>query len=480
MKNLKRLFAGCMAVAMVFAFTACDDSSDDSSSKEDTVKVAEAEDISDIPDGAETELIYMGVGDLNPTGNNEKSVGLTLFEQKGGTITYSRVTSSNQYTKLGAAVTAGKDVPDLFNYTALAVPSQVIQGFYQPLDDIIDFDDAMWVGIKDTADQFTVNGEHYVVPFSYKPLSLLFYDRTVITENGLDDPQDLYYAGEWDYDAMDDLMSEYVAGASGDEIRYGINGYYAPSYVQQTGETIVTTEDGITYESNLDSAKIASAEERLSNWLKEGYVYESWIGEASEAFETNCLFYAMGEWAAIDTHTPSADDDWGVVPFPSDPSYEGDLLISSASMSDDSVLWVNGSEKAETVKVFYECYRVAQTDPDYQQNEKDKWLENNPYWGEEAYDIISDVSDPETHLMIFDPSYGVSSLMGDDNSGFMSGVSLTNWIYKSTSSADEQGETYTWTQTKEKYANTVESEVASLNEFIQAFITNGTTVAAEE
>ena len=460
-----------MAIAMTFVFTGCPkDDEGESSSKKDQVAVAEAKNIDSIPDGAEKELIYMGVGDLNPVGNNEKSVGLTLFESKGGSIKWSRVTSGNQYTKLGAAVTSGKDVPDLFNYTALAVPSQVIQGFYQPLDEIINFDDPMWAGIKDTADQFVVDGKHYVAPFSYAPLSLLFYNRKLITENGLEDPIDLYDAGEWDYDALDDLMSEYCKGADGDEERFGINGYYAPSYVQQTGETLVMTDDNVTYRSNLDSPKIAAAEERLADWLKQGYVIYDWIGDATTAFQKNLLFYAMGEWAAIDTHTPTESDNWGVVPFPSDPTYEGEKTISSAKMSDDSVLWVKGSEKKDAVKIFYECYRAAQTDTKYLENQKDKWLTNNPNWGEEAYQIIRDSADPDKNLMIFDPSYGVSTLMGDDNSGFMVGVSLTNYIYKSTSAPDEQGKTYTWTQIKEKFSGQVDGEIKTLNASIQKFL----------
>lgn len=476
MKNLKRLFAGCLAIVTTFSFAGCgggkgsSDGSDGSSVKEDTVKVATENDIAAIPDGAEKELLYMGIGDLNPTGNSERSVGLTLFESKGGSIKWSRVTSSNQYTKLGAAVTSGKNVPDLFAYSQLAFPCQVVQRFYQPLDEIIDFDSAMWAGIKDTADQFVLNGKHYVAPFGYKPTSLMFYDKKVINENGFEDPLELYDAGEWDYDALDEMMSEYCQGASGDEERFGINGFYAPQYVAQTGETIVKTDDNITYTSNLDSPKIAAAEERLGDWQKQGYVKFDWIGDAPSAFEANILFYCMGEWAAIDSHTPGADDEWGVVPFPKDPTYEGDKPIASASMSDDSVMWVKGSDKKDAVKTFYECYRVAQTDTKYLENQKEKWLANNPNWGEEAYQVIRDAADPEKNLMIFDPAYGVSSLMGDDFSGFMTGVSLVGWIYKSTSAPDETGASYSWTQTREKYSATVESELKTLNESIQKFI----------
>ncbi|MCC8191627.1 MAG: ABC transporter substrate-binding protein [Ruminococcus sp.] len=472
MKKLKRLLAGSMAIIMTFAFVGCSDSEDTedaSSVKEETVKVVSTDDIEDIPDGAETELLYMGESDLNPTNSNEKSVGLNLFEDKGGTITYSRVTSSNKFTKLGAAVTSGKDVPDLFDYEWLAFPCQVVQGFYQPITDLIDFDDAMWVDVKETASQYQLNGEYYVAPISYNASSMLFYNRDFFTDSGLDDPVDLYYAGEWDIDAMEELMSEWCKGSTEDTIRYGINGYFALQIIQQTGETMVTTEDNITFTNNLDSAAIAKAQERLYNWQKDGYVEPNWIGGASDAFEKNILFYAMGDWAATGTAGPGSSDNWGVVPFPSDPSYEGDKPITTSDMT--AYMWVNGSDKSEAVKTFYECYRVAETDTTYIQNTKDKWLADNPYWTEEDYEIIRTVADPDENFMIFDPAYGVSSLMGDDWGGFRTGVNLTGWLYTGCTKADEtDGVSYTWTQLKETYSGTVDSELESINSQIESFI----------
>ena len=113
---------------------------------------------------------------------------------------------------------------------------------------------------------------------------------------------------------------------------------------------------------------------------------------------------------------------------------------------------------------------MAQTDSGYLQKAKDKWLQDNPYWTEEDYDLMKEVSNPNNNLMIFEPSYGVSALMGDDNSGFMAGQSLTNWLYRSTSGIDEQGKTYTWTQTKEKFSATVDTEVEKINKQIKEFL----------
>ncbi len=468
MKILKRILAGTLAVVLTFALVGCD-SSEETSSKSDEIAVVSTDDIEPIADGEESTLVWMANYDLNPsTDDGERTVGLTLFEEKGGSIEYMRVTSSNQFTKLAAAVTAGTDAPDLFAYNTLAFPCQVVQGFYQPLDDVIDFDSDLWSGVKDTADQFMLDGKHYVAPIEYGLTALLYYDKNVIAEEGLDDPIDLYYAGEWDYDAMDDLMSEYVNNAEGDEVRYGINGWYAPQMVAQTGETLVTTEDNITYESNLDSAKIASVMERLYNWQKNGYVEPNWIGTAADAFEQNILFYSMGTWAAMGDNGPDVQGDWGMVPYPSDPTYEGEKPISSASIT--SYMWVTGSEKTDAVRCFYECYRIAQTDPTYAETGLEKAMAASPTWTEEDFELMSDLTNPEKVYLLFDPAYGVSSLMGDDFSGFMSGVCLANWLYKSTSVADEDGNTYTWTQSKEKYSGTVEEEVATINSQIQDFI----------
>ncbi|MCC8191628.1 MAG: ABC transporter substrate-binding protein [Ruminococcus sp.] len=478
MKKFKRLLAGIMAFTLCLAFVGCGEeaSTDDASSvKEETVTVISTDDIEDIPDGAETELLYMGVDDLNPSSTQEKSTALNLFEDKGGTISWSRVTVSNKFTKLAAAVTSGKDVPDLFKYElGMTFPYQVIQGFYQPINDVVDFDNALWSGVKDNADQYMLGDDYYVAPINYSASSFVFYNRDFITDAGLDDPLDLYYAGEWTIDTMEEMMSEWCMGAATDETRYGINGYYAMHLVQKTGETMVVRNDDGTYSSNIDSAKIASVQERISDWYKNGYVLSDWIGSAREAFGLNVLFYPMGAWAATaqGNLAPKDDENWGVVPIPDDATYEGDKPITTAVL--EAYMWVKGSEKDEAVKVFYECYRIAAIDPDYQQNTKDKWLANNENWTEEDYDVMMAVSDPDENIMLFDPAFGLSALMGDDYGSFRSGSGLALWLYNCCKEPDQvDNVVYTWTQIKETYSSVVDGEIDTINSELEEFLQAG-------
>ena len=53
-------------------------------------------------------------------------------------------------------------------------------------------------------------------------------------------------------------------------------------------------------------------------------------------------------------------------------------------------MWVKGSTRSEAVKCWFECVRASKTDPKYEQTNKDKFMENNPNWTDEMYDVKMD------------------------------------------------------------------------------------------
>ena len=75
-------------------------------------------------------------------------------------------------------------------------------------------------------------------------------------------------------------------------------------------------------------------------------------------------------------------------------------------------MWVKGSTRSEAVKCWFECVRASKTDPKYEQTNKDKFMENNPNWTDEMYDVKMDVVSDD-YLMLFDYAYGISSALGD-------------------------------------------------------------------
>ena len=462
MKNYKRVIAGAFALAMALSAASCGSKKEDkdSSSFEATnnVKVEDDENISAIPEGSATELLYLGEGDLNPTaGNPETSTELTLFQKRGGSIKYSATTHDERFDKLAAAITANKDVPDIFKYEWIAFPSQIVREMYQPIDSIVDFDSDLWSPTKDVADQFVLKGEHYVAPVGYEASAMLCYDNSVIESEGLDDPYQLYLDGEWTWSAWENIMTDYVGNATDTE-RYGVNGFFKNHFVQQTGKRLVEYDsDSNTFVNNLKDPDIEKAENMLYDMNKKGLILGGWIGSASDCFSQNCLFYAMGDWAYTGNSGPKEGDNWAIVPIPA--SDDNPQKITTSNMT--AYMWVKGSDKADAVKCWFECNRVAKTDPKYAETNKEKFMENNPYWTEEMYNVRTDVVSDD-YMMIFDYIFGISNTLGDEKS-FDGNQKLADYIYGAVASTDEDGNQPTWAQIREQYSATVDSEIKDMN-----------------
>lgn len=470
MNSYKRILAGTLALGMVFGMTACgkdgdSKGSDDSFEATNKVEVQASDKISAIPEESEGTIIYLGEGDLNPTKKNpEKSTELNLFEQKGGKITFQQTSNEDRFDNLAAAITANKDVPDIFKYEWLAFPSQVVREMYQPIDDIVDFNSDLWSPAKETADQFMLGGKHYVAPLGYLASSMLCYDRDLIDAEGLEVPYDLYKNGEWTWSAWKDIMSEYVSNAPADTDRYGVNGFFRTHLVQQTGKNLINynADKGI-FESNLKDPDIEKGQDFLYDLMKEGLILNGWVGSARDCFNQNCLFFAMGDWAYSGTSGPKEGENWEIVPIP---AYDSNpQKITTSDMT--AFMWVKGSTKNDAVKTWFECCRVANTDPQYAETAKSKFMENNPNWTDEMYDVKMDVVSDD-YMMIFDYAFGVSSALGDRKQ-FDGNQCLVDYLYAAASTQDEEGNQPTWGSVREEYSATVDSELKDLNSRLEAF-----------
>lgn len=466
--KIKKICALTVSALLAFSAVSCGGKSADSSGDDDSfeatenVAVASTDKVEAIPDGAENELVYLGVDDLNPTkANPEKKTELVLFEEKGGKITYQQTTYLQRFDKLASALLAKKDVPDMTNYEWLSFPAHAVSDMNQPIDSIVDFSDPLWADVKDDADQYALGGNHYVAPLSYDASAMMCYDHALIESESLDDPYELYLNGEWNWDAWSEIMTEYVTNATGDQTRYGINGFFKQHITQQTGKTLVNydAETG-TFSSNLNDPDIEAAQNMLYDLNKNGIILNGWIGNAREAFTKGCLFYSMGDWGYSANNGPREDDDWRVVPIPQ--YTKNPQMITTSDMN--AFMWVRGSEKSEAMKCWLECCRVTYTDPDYKETNKQKFMENNPYWTDDMYDVKMDVVFADRY-MIYDYAYGISVGMGDPN-GFDGNNSLTDTLYIQSSQEDAEGNLLTWAKVREQYSPVVESEIKEINKKI--------------
>lgn len=415
--------------------------------------------------GEEGELEWLSYYDLNPTRSQpEKSTNLALFEKKGGKIIYAQTSSMKKYDDLATRLMAN-DPPDMFAYEQkMTFPANCVKEMFQPIDDAIDLNDPMWADVKDTAEDFTLGGKHYVLPIAYGALSILTYNKDVIEAESFEDPYDLYMAGEWDWNTWYDMMEEYCEGASADEDRYGVNGWFAPFIFQSTGKTLINyNAENDEYEANLFDPDLERAADLLYDIQKKGYYYSDWVGSASDAFKKNILFYGMGDWAV----TPKEGDKWGIVPMPRDPNRDEQYT----TVSINAFMWVRGSEKDKAYRLWNQCAKMAQSDPEFKEIGKKKFFENKPYWSEEMYQITYEEVTSERFIKLNDPGYGISTALSDDDAATNdSKEAIIPFMYSSVMKSDENGKQYTWAKLRETYKPTIDSELKTFNDSYHSFI----------
>jgi multiple sugar transport system substrate-binding protein len=476
MKNikLKKIVAGLMAMSMMFTLGACGGGDSDSSSSsadttsaertkdEDEVTVADLGDkyANDV-DISGQEIVWLADYDINPTNNDDRSVALTLFEDTyGGSIKWVQTTSATKFDDLANMIIGGDQV-DMFPYEWDAVPNGVYKNQYEPLDDYIDLDDELWADMKDIADTFEYNGQHYVIPYCITDPVCIQYSRTLMDEEGLDDPYELYQKGEWDWDAFLSMMEKFVNNADDGEERFGINGWFGQAVIQSTGKTIVDY-DGTTFTNNITDPQIEKAELLLQQISQENLYDPTWKSYFPEDGLT--LFYAMGgTWSLGDSNGKNQDGDIMIVPFPKDP--DADSYYACANFG--AKMLVKNSQMGDAVATYIKCERIAVVEEEYQEAAKQKALIQTQdssgnvvkYITEEQYDAFQSYVNNDI-VPVFDYGYGMGSRMyGDGDYTYE-----TRGVMNNLSEALLNGEVNTWAELREAWSSVIDTEIATYNQ----------------
>lgn len=476
MKLSKRLLAALMALAATVAITGCGSSNKEDAAYKDKITVPSTDAIDAIPEGAANTLQYLGVSDLNPSDSaKEKSVEMTLFNDKGGKVEYIKTETFNLSNKLSSLILADTP-PDMISYGSgiMVYPCNIIKGVFQPVDEIVDFNSDIWADMKPIADQFAIAGKHYVAPATFgDTVSLMFYDKKVFQDEALADPYELYQQGNWNWDTARAIMAEYVQGATGDEERYGVWGWFADHIFATTGSTIIKyDEEKDEFVNNSKDPNLERAANYLYNLEKDGLINpEGWLGNPKSTFEHNTLFCSLGRWAAVTNNAPQEGDDWMCVPIPKDPNADAYYRALDITVPTNT-LWVAGSTKKEAMKCWLECCKIANTNDEFKAANKQKFFENAPNWTEEMYQMACEEVFSDKFTLIVDPGTGISTVLSDDSAATNDERKAINqYMYLATTKHDySTGAQYTWTQVREKYNPTINSELKKFNKTYKQFL----------
>ena len=437
MKNFKKTLAGISALTLTLSMTACggDSSSNgDSSSSADettattttaatvelnTATLAE-EDAATLEEVADKELRdvelenktikWLAHYDINPStakGDSE-AVNISLFKNKyGGEIQWYSTTWNTRYSDLSTYVLGGEGI-DFFPCDTAALPKGVVSGMFQPVDDYIDLNAPLWQDVSEAMEIYNFNGKHYELVNSVSAENIVIYNKQTISEQGLDDPWELYQAGEWNWDSFEKMLEQFV---DPDADQVGLDGYWnEKALLLSAGVPSVEAVDGHLV-TNLNDPTI----EKAMNWMyglyNKGLVMDmslyDWSEQPQFMGEGKELFYIIGAWAVQsnpDTwNTKIPVENLGLAPVPSP---EGSDPYQAATL--DGWVICKGAANPEGVALFSECTRLANTSDDAIAI-ADKKAKEDFQWSDELIAINKEINELARKYPVVDLATGVST-----------------------------------------------------------------------
>ncbi len=383
MKNFKKTLAGVSALAFAMSMTACGGGSESGGDTTtapvetttgatveiNTATVAEEdqqtldkmaeENLQDIELENKT-IKWLAHYDINPsTDGKSENIALNLFKNKyGGEIQWYTTTWDTRYSDLSTYVLGGEGI-DFFPADTAALPKGVVNGMFQPVDDLIDINSPLWEDMKEAYEIHNYNGKHYQIVNSVTAAMLCIYNTETIAENGYEDPWDLYKAGEWNWDKFTSMLEDFV---DPDAERYGLDNWYnEQALYMSAGVPAISSENG-SLKVNIMDPTLEKAMNFQYDLYNKGLVLDlslfDWSIQPQFMGEKKELFWIGGPWevnTAPDTWTTQIPpENLGFAPVPSP---AGSDPYQYATL--DGWVICKGASNPTGVAMFAECTRLA-------------------------------------------------------------------------------------------------------------------------
>ena len=415
---------------------------------------------------------YLGWWDIDETQG-----AAVLFKQVYGVpgngtniFEYTNVLYNSRYEKLTELVTGG-DSPDIFQFEISNFPYTAAKRLFQPIDDVIDFSNSMWDKNREAMEKFKWDQKTYCAITTVNLDDLLFYRRSIVAENNLTDPYDLYKAGTWDWNSFLEMCDKFSDPANG---KYCIDGWRVPDkFVSSTGKALIEINSEGKLQNNFYDADIERCMSTVVDTMfKENYRYprhelNDWGINISEWCKGNILFYCDLSNAIKDTKNIQAgfkregweEGDVFMVPIPKDPN--SDKYYSA--MKNDSWMLCGGAQNTAGFAAWTLCSMATAYDEELARISDEKIMVDYLGYTQEILDHLRSLQFDGVLTPVFDFKGGI----GTD---IVTGVTedpinaLTNFPYlNGLGGGEDHSESATFTSLREQNIGVVQKRIDDLN-----------------
>lgn len=265
---------------------------------------------------------------------------------------------SEYSSKLQNMITAGNP-PDLVvceSSTNPSIATYVNAGLVQPFDPYIDYTVPELADLAPAYDSGMWKGNHYLAPYTQRPLYFMIYNPLIFEENGLETPWELWELGEWTWDAFRDYAQMLnVQNESGAWVSFGTTIMPYGVLSASTGVDYITMGNG-EYTINLLDPAIVRAENYINNMIWQDDIVKiksqnAWKGYWNRGMLAMQIIESWMFDGDGDIAKAARNGRLGVCPLPQDPETVEADVYNTWAMAGGFCL-VNGAKNPEGAALF--------------------------------------------------------------------------------------------------------------------------------
>ena len=378
---------------------------------------------------------------------------------------YIKVDYAARYDQLGKMVVSGQS-PDIFQFEIINYPYTAWKNLFQPIDPYIDLSDSAWDPTREVMKMFEWGGENYCAITVVNLDQVLWYKKSVIAENGLNDPYELYKAGNWDWNTFLEMCDKF---SDPDNNKFCIDGWQVPDrIVSTTGVPFIGIENG-KLKSNLYNADIERAMNTIIDTLyKENYRYprhelNGWGTNLVNWVTGDTLFFADLSTALKDSFQSYfkrykwEDDEVFCVPFPKDP--QSDKYYQTAKI--DSFMLCDGAPNTAGFTAWTECCLATQYDEETNRIGREKLQNDYMGYSDALCDLFDELQFGGVMTPVFDFKGGIGQDIVDSNTVYNPVDCLTQIPYLNC--LDVENNPATFTMLRSANEGRIDSRIEEIN-----------------
>lgn len=410
MKNHKRIIAGILSAITVIGCGSCNQSGGRAEGDATQTTTAAAVTTEDPNKEIDIEVDYEGMADIdavdesNEAGTGElwetgktagtiqvlsffdfiniapeKDIAELFAERFGGTVETEVVSSLEVSNRLGVLMAAGQS-PDLMRSGEEYFPGFFLQNRFTNLDGYLDMNSPMWSDMSGIIEQYSYNGEHFYFPYAMTATGYgITYNAAELEEIGAEDPMELYFAGEWTWDKLEEIALEWKA-SNPDKFPISWPETGAIQLAATTGIPAIQFT-GTEIINNMKDPNITRAMEFVEKLKREECFWEGWHGPDGLESWLGTLFFVMpADWALPCGQEiffkNQLEGEIRTVPMPRDPNSDKYYLYGATS----GYLVPAGADNVQGGAAYILASRIWATDPDVVAADREEKMYDGGYF----------------------------------------------------------------------------------------------------